>query len=136
MSHASRISKQGAVLAFIICSFIVSNACKDSNIISAFPESFVGIGIELRIGSDRLPYIVRTLPNSAAAQAGLHKNDKIYAIDGKKTRGKSLADVVTALRGEIGSQVQLQIIEKGKQKTVVVVTRQAYRKKGDKYDAK
>ena len=56
------------------------------------------------------PY--RDLP---AAEAGLMAGDRIVAVDGQSTAGKTTADVSAAMRGQAGTQVTLRLERDGKQ---------------------
>ena len=56
------------------------------------------------------PY--RGLP---ADEAGLKAGDRIVAVDGQSTHGKTTADVSSAMRGQAGTDVVLTLEREGKQ---------------------
>lgn len=72
----------------------------------ANPERYVGIGVELTMVAAGAR-VVRVIENGPAASAGLVQDDVVLEVGGVSARGKTLAEVVKALRGEPGSNVQL-----------------------------
>ena len=93
-------------------------SCSRTKVIEAFPESYVGIGVELSIGSDEIPYVVRTMKGGSARQAGMEPGDKIISIDGEATRGRGLASVVAAIRGEVGTQLAVELRKPGEESSL------------------
>jgi C-terminal processing protease CtpA/Prc len=91
-----------------------------TKIISPYPESFAGIGIELEKDG---PYarIVKVLPNSPADEAGIKQDDIIIAINNEDISGLNLADTVDKIRGKPDSSVILTI-ESVKDKTINVLS--------------
>lgn len=70
---------------------------------------FEGIGATLQLVED-LPEIAQApVKNSPAEKSGLRIHDQILQVDGRLTKGLSLSEVVSFIRGEKGSTVQLQI---------------------------
>ena len=69
---------------------------------------FAGVGIELGF-LDGWVKVVAPVDGSPAALAGLAAGDTLIAIDGESLKGKSLAESVHALRGDVGTQVQVQV---------------------------
>lgn len=69
---------------------------------------FGGVGLEL---DDRggQPVVKGLMPGSPAWRAGLAPGDRIVAIDGAATRGASLADAISRLRGRPGTNVLLSV---------------------------
>ncbi len=112
---------------------LLAPACSRRQTVDAFPESFVGVGLELRARSDGFE-VVRALPGGAADVAGVAAGDRVLAVDGESTRGKTLGDLVMALRGAPESQVSLTV-ERGRQRIIFVVHRQPMVKKGEAYEA-
>ncbi len=112
---------------------LLAAGCSRRQTVESFPESFAGVGLELRAAGDGFD-VVRTLPGGAADVAGVAPGDRVVAIDGESTRGKALGDVVMALRGVPGSQVSLSVL-RGAQRIIFVVHRQAMVKRGRAYEA-
>ena len=50
-----------------------------------------------------------------ADEAGLKAGDRIVAVDGQSTRGKTTADVSSAMRGQAGTTVTLRLEREGKE---------------------
>ena len=71
-----------------------------------------GIGALIQQDSD---YVIISEPyeNTPAMECGLQAGDRIIAIDGKSTKGKSVSDVSTALKGQPGTTVRLTILPYG-----------------------
>jgi carboxyl-terminal processing protease len=69
-----------------------------------------GIGIRLAIDpqSQNL-VIVEPIPNSPAAEAGIQAGDRLLAIDGKLTSLMSLEQASEAIKGEVGTDVMLEV---------------------------
>ena len=73
-------------------------------------SSFVGIGVLLsRPQDNQQPLIAEIFPNSPAASSGLKRGDRIVAVDGQDTTGKTVADIATLIRGQAGTQVRLRV---------------------------
>lgn len=69
-----------------------------------------GIGAVLRFrASEGRLTVHRAPPDGAAARAGLREGDVIDAIDGEPVAGRAEREVVTALRGEVGTVVVLRL---------------------------
>ncbi len=64
--------------------------------------------------SEDTPIVVYPKPveGSPAEKAGLKRGDRIIAIDGKTTVGKTINEVVADIRGPAGTTVTLQVIRK------------------------
>ncbi len=77
-----------------------------------------GIGALIQQDSDCV-IISEPYEHTPAMEAGLQAGDRIMAIDGKSTKGKSVSDVSTALKGQPGTTVKLSIQPYGKKNTVV-----------------
>jgi C-terminal processing protease CtpA/Prc len=105
-------------------------ACAKKEKVEAFPETFVGVGIELHI-DDNTPNVVRVLNGGAADRAGLAAGDKLVAVNGEATSGKSLGDVVMALRGPPDSQVSVSVDRGGQRITFVLHRGAMSRESGD-----
>jgi C-terminal processing protease CtpA/Prc len=80
---------------------------------SGFPV-LSGIGVALSI-RDAGPLVFKVLPDSATEKSGRqHKGDRILSIwDGDRTinlKGKKQGDVVSLVRGPVGTPVTLEIL--------------------------
>ncbi len=71
--------------------------------------SFAGIGIEIDL-VDGLIQVVAPIDNSPASRAGILARDIITHINGVPFRNISLKKAVETLRGQIGAEVELQLL--------------------------
>ena len=86
--------------------------------------SFEGIGATVDMVEGRLT-IVRPLPDSPAAIAGLEPGDVILAVDDESLEGKSILEAIDLIRGPRGTVVRLLVERKGTLEPFVVpVTRE------------
>jgi C-terminal processing protease CtpA/Prc len=108
--------------------------CRDKTVVSAYPDLFVGVGLELTV-KDGTPVVVRVLPGSSGGEAGVAADDRLIAVDGVPTQGKSLGDVVMSVRGRPDTQVTLTLLRR-EVRHVVVVRRRAMAKTGKDYERK
>jgi len=69
---------------------------------------FYGIGIYIDVKDD-FPIVVQPITNTPASRAGLRAGDRIVVVDGVSTRGMSLQEAVTRIRGREGTTVRLRI---------------------------
>jgi len=74
--------------------------------------NFVGLGIELRAEDGQLK-IVRVIPGSPAAQAGMLAGDRIAAVDGQSTDELTTDEAANMLQGEEGSVARLTVVTPG-----------------------
>jgi carboxyl-terminal processing protease len=72
--------------------------------------SFGGLGIVVGIEDDLLT-VMKPIPNSPAAKAGIGENDKILAIDNVLTFGVTLDNLVKHMRGLPGTVVKLSVLK-------------------------
>jgi len=85
--------------------------------------SFEGIGATVEVRDGDLT-IVRTIPGSPALRAGLQPGDVIELVDGTPTKGLTVTEGVTLIRGPRGTSVKLTIRrESTAEKFDVTVTR-------------
>lgn len=74
-----------------------------------------GIGIELGIRNN-IPTVVRVLKDNPAEKAGIVVNDSIYKVNGDKVEGKTINEIVSKIRGDVGTTVNLTIVRAGEEK--------------------
>ena len=84
---------------------------------------YVGIGVRIDTAEDGLPLVIGVFPDSPAEKAGLAVGDELVAVDGKPTKGHTIDDVVTWVRGEAGSSVVVTARDgaKGKEREVSMI---------------
>jgi carboxyl-terminal processing protease len=70
--------------------------------------NYGGLGIQIDV-RDGWITVVAPLPETPAERAGIETGDQIIAVDGKSTEGWSSDQAVKALRGAVGSDVELRI---------------------------
>jgi carboxyl-terminal processing protease len=88
-------------------------------------EKIVEIGIHFQI-ADSLPVVTDLIRDLPADKAGLQIGDKILALDGQATRGKTYDEVTQALRGQIGTPVTLSLMTIQGQAKDLSITRQEF----------
>src|SRR3954465_14820883 len=86
--------------------------------------SYTGVGVWIRRATDGSLRVLSIEPASPAAKAGLRAGDVIVAVAGQPSRGRSVADVVSALRGNAGSRVTV-IVGRGSRQFTVQLRRAA-----------
>jgi C-terminal processing protease CtpA/Prc len=88
-------------------------AASDRGIVGIYPTLTAdAVGAPARL-------IVRGVaPYSPAYNAGIERGDQIVAVDGQPIDGKSLSDIVTTIRGEVGSPVKLGLNRQGQSRDV------------------
>jgi len=77
--------------------------------------TYTGIGVWIRRAPDGSLRVSSVEPASPAATAGLKRGDVVLAVAGRSVRGRSVADVSSALRGDAGSKVTIAISRDGRQ---------------------
>ncbi|MEK3907898.1 S41 family peptidase [Oceanobacillus sp. FSL W7-1309] len=75
-------------------------------------SSFEGIGAEVSMVNG-LVTIVAPIKDSPAEKAGLRPNDQVLTVDGESLEGLNLNEAVAKIRGEKGSEVELEIQRAG-----------------------
>ena len=84
---------------------------------------FEGLGIHIGIRDNWLT-VIAPIEGAPAYKAGLHPADVIFKIEGKSTKGITLEEAVTKLRGPRGTKVKITILRKGEPKPFdVTITR-------------
>ena len=79
---------------------------------------FFGIGITI---ADRegMVYVVSPIEGTPAAEAGLQSDDVIVSIDGESRERWDVDEVVTRVRGEAGTEVELGIRREGEDELLI-----------------
>ena len=70
---------------------------------------FEGIGAEVGVRDGRIT-IIAPMPDAPAEQAGIRPGDIILEIEGESTRGLSLMEAVSKIRGQKGTAIELLIL--------------------------
>lgn len=87
--------------------------------------AYYGIGAYVAQDIERnYPKINSPIPGSPAEEAGLRPNDIIYEVDGVSTYGMDLDKVVSLIKGEEGTSVNINIYRDGEYMDVKVERRQ------------
>ncbi len=73
---------------------------------------FGGIGIEISVQDDILT-VISPIDDTPAFKAGIKAGDKIVEIEGKSTKGMTLAEAVEKMRGKRGSPASITIWREG-----------------------
>jgi len=95
---------------------------------------FEGIGAEIGIKNEKI-VIISPLDDSPAKKAGLKSGDIVLKIDDADTKGMSLDDAVTKIRGQKDTKLKLQI-QRGEKKIDVEITRALIKIKTVKWENK
>lgn len=70
----------------------------------------IGGGIGAEIGSrNKKPTVLRTLPDTPAAQAGVKAGDVIYGVNDESAGAWTVDETVNKIRGEVGTTVKLTV---------------------------
>lgn len=80
--------------------------------------AFGGLGIEISIKDNKLT-VISPIEDTPAWRAGIKSNDHIWKINDKQTRGMTITDAVSRMRGEKGTSVTLSIIREGSAKPLI-----------------
>lgn len=76
----------------------------------ALSGSYSGVGVWIRRGANDELTVLSVDPSSPAAKAGMRAGDALVAVAGKPVHGRSVADVVSALRGNAGTKVTVVVV--------------------------
>lgn len=105
---------------FVMSVFIILSCSEKPRVISPFPDKFAGIGIEIDKESEYVR-VVKVVPSSPAAEAGIVPDDMIIAIDNVNIARLTLPEVVDRIRGRPDSIVILTI-ESSKDRSINVMS--------------
>ena len=86
-------------------------------------SEYFGIGASIQnyiVGEQPDTFITATFQNSPASRAGLRFGDRILAVDGMKTTGKSSLEVRDKIRGPRGSTVKITVERSADKRTQTV----------------
>ncbi|MCM1036490.1 MAG: S41 family peptidase [Bacteroides sp.] len=77
-------------------------------------SSFYGVGIQFQLMADTI-CVVEIVAGGPAERVGMQAGDRIVAVDGRPMTGRSITneDVLSTLRGEKGSKVELTVRRTG-----------------------
>jgi len=104
----------------------------------AFDESlngeFSGVGIEITL-EDGILTVITPLIGSPAEAAGMRAGDKVVAVDGESTEGKTLTHSALRIRGEIGSPVVLTVVHEDDTREDITIIRETIIVEPVKYEA-
>ena len=78
---------------------------------------FGGLGIEVSMEAG-LVKVITPIDDTPASRAGLKAGDYIVKIDDIQVQGKSLAEAVELMRGEVGSDIEITVRRRGEKKAL------------------
>jgi carboxyl-terminal processing protease len=84
---------------------------------------FGGIGVTIAVTEEGWLRIVKPIPDSPGARAGLRTGDVILEVDGIWIQGMDLVQAINLIRGPEGSEVHLKVRSPDGQESDVVVVR-------------
>ncbi|MBV9291143.1 MAG: PDZ domain-containing protein [Frankiales bacterium] len=82
--------------------------------------SYSGVGLWVRRGADGLLHVLTVEPHSPARAAGVRPGDVVVSVGGQPVAARSVADVVSHLRGNVGSTVAVGLLRHGHPVSVVM----------------
>ncbi len=88
----------------------------------AINAKLTGIGIQIGLDKSQRLIVIAPIEGTPAAKAGLLPSDEITEINGNSTKGISVEEAATQIKGPIGTQVTLTI-HRGKDNLKRVITR-------------
>ncbi len=77
--------------------------------------TFYGVGMRLEQKDDKI-LVVAPLEGSPAYKAGIKPGDQIIAVDDQSVEGKTIDEVVSMIRGELGKKVKIKIYRETEKK--------------------
>ncbi len=111
---------RGMVDAFNDPNTVFFDPQKNEELEERLQGKFEGVGMEvgLREGEIR---VISPIPNTPAERAGMRPGDVIIAVDEKSTKGMSIEEAVSIIRGPRGEPVTLRILRKEEEMEVTIV---------------
>ncbi len=87
--------------------------------------NFSGIGVSIisKAPEDEALAVINVIDGGPAEKAGLQARDKIVEVEGTKLRGLATEEVITKLKGKIGSTVTIKVIRDDKTPHEFTITR-------------
>lgn len=70
---------------------------------------FGGLGIEVWVNKDGVLTVVTPMEGTPAWKAGIKPGDRIMRINGESTKGMSIVEATTRIRGDIGTEIKFTI---------------------------
>ncbi len=86
---------------------------------------FEGIGAELGLKDNHIT-VIAPIKNSPAERAGIKSGDIVTKVNGESTRGWTLLQAVSKIRGDKGTSVGLTLVRDGKEVSLSIVRDQIY----------
>lgn len=77
--------------------------------------SFGGIGVEITLQNEYLT-VITAIEDTPAFKAGIKAGDKIVEIEGESTKGISVSEAVSKMRGKKGTKVNISVLRAGTEK--------------------
>ncbi|NUM88137.1 MAG: S41 family peptidase [Bdellovibrionales bacterium] len=74
---------------------------------------FGGVGVEVWVPKDGVLTVVNPMEDTPAWRAGIKSGDRIIKIDGTSTKGMSMVEVNSRMRGEPGSKIHITVQRDG-----------------------
>lgn len=105
------------LLSLLLCiiGLIFSLSGLRAEVLKASISDSIGIvGLDMYVGAEPVPIIKNVFPDTPAFKAGLHPNDRIIAINNKKTYGLNSEEVDYAIPDTPGETVSLTVLRDNK----------------------
>jgi len=79
---------------------------------------FGGLGIEVWVNKEGILTVVTPMEGTPAWKAGIKPGDKIMKIDGVTTKGMSIVEATSKIRGQVGSEIKFTVAREGAPKQI------------------
>lgn len=107
------------------------SGCWKTTVVDGFPSEYSGVGLELVISDGRIK-VVKPLVGGPAEAAGILAGDYLIAIDNRPTEPENFGQIVSQLRGDRNTQVNITLEREGKQ-FHAILSRKRTKKVGEQY---